>query len=285
MTTNALKLYDKIDDPMQAVGELAKWFHQSKIMGVGSPGDGAVLAMTCMAEGMTPLDFVRKYHIVNGRPSMRADAMHAAFRSAGGRVRWIKTGDDKTEARAEFAIDGQKLELAYTIDDGKASSDNFGKDGSNWSRDAGAMLRARLITKAVRMLAPELVTGMYDPSEIDDTQPVATIDATVESVSSTAAPVAESEPAEPVNDSVDVPFETVVDEPAAPAKCSNDQLQVLAALGSKITNAETGKPWTMDEIATGICQFASVDDPADMTAKQADELIGRFKAMVAKMQS
>ncbi|MGB1833429.1 MAG: hypothetical protein ACPHP9_07050, partial [bacterium] len=34
-----------------------------------------VLALTCMCEGITPLEFSRTYHIISGRPAMRADIL------------------------------------------------------------------------------------------------------------------------------------------------------------------------------------------------------------------
>lgn len=130
-------------------------FHKSGIMGVATPGDGAVVALTCMCEGITPLEFAKTYHIINGRPSMRADMMHAKFRASGGFVTWINMGDDGKAAEATFEYDGQSAVIKYTIEDAKnVVGDKLDKADSNWKKDRGAMLRARLITKAIRILAP-----------------------------------------------------------------------------------------------------------------------------------
>lgn len=43
-TSRANEIYAKIENPMTAIAELGKLFHQSQIMGVATAGDGAVLA-------------------------------------------------------------------------------------------------------------------------------------------------------------------------------------------------------------------------------------------------
>jgi len=90
---NALSVYAKISDPMAAVAQLGEQFFKSQIMRVSTPGDGAVLALTCICEGITPLEFVRTYHIIEGRPAMRADAMAARFLAAGGLIEWHEIGE------------------------------------------------------------------------------------------------------------------------------------------------------------------------------------------------
>jgi hypothetical protein len=79
-------------------------------------------------------------------------------------------------------FDGQTLEIGYTIDDAKKvmGKDDKGKDridqpDSNWAKDRGAMLRARLITKAIRIIAPELIAGVYTPEELEDSGAVSTV--------------------------------------------------------------------------------------------------------------
>lgn len=172
-SSGAAMIYSKIENPMSAIQELGKLFHTSQIMGVNTPGDGAVLALTCMCEGITPLEFAKTYHIINGKPSMRADMMHAKFRSAGGKVTWKNMGDDGKAAEADFTFDGQTLTVRYTIEDARQLvGDKVDKADSNWRKDRPAMLRARLITKAIRILAPELIAGVYTPEELADYQPV-----------------------------------------------------------------------------------------------------------------
>lgn len=172
----ATALYRGLQDAsetMSSLTELAKLFTQSQIMGVKTPGDGIVLAMTCMAERITPIEFIQTYHIIQGRPSMRADAMLAKFRSAGGRVKWLNVGDDGKEARAIFSYGGDEMELAFTIVDAEklVTKKRLEDPDGNWFKSRGPMLRARLTSKALRIIAPELVSGTYLPEEIEESLP------------------------------------------------------------------------------------------------------------------
>lgn len=275
----AAAIYAKIENPMQAIAELGKMFHTSQIMGVATPGDGAVLALTCMCEGITPLEFARTYHIISGKPSMRADMMHAKFRGAGGKVKWINTGDDGSKAaEAEFTFDGQTLVVRFTLDDARKllGKDKNGKDridspDSNWQKDAPAMLRARLITKAIRILAPELIAGVYTPEEISDYQPILnpTITASQPKESELATRRAEllAQSADPVIDAVIEPAQCsqVNQEPAAESApfettetvdlnlCTQAQRQELFKLmqmfGNKMNPQQT---FTADQVAEQI---------------------------------
>lgn len=310
----ASEIYGKIENPMAAVIELGKMFHQSQIMNISTPGDGAVLALTCMCEGITPLEFAKTYHIIKGRPSMKADAMSARFRMSGGKVRWINLGDDGKEAKAEFSFDGQTLEIAYTIEDAKKvmGKDDKGKDridqpDSNWSKDRGAMLRARLITKAIRIIAPELIAGVYTPEELEDSGAVTEtkppkksaaerrkeleadnaagepiIDVEVEPLPNPA--VVEITEAAPVADPEPAPFST------EPAETNDDHLPVtkellqeIAKVGSKIPSVQNpGSGMSIQEISEGVCKACKVSKIQEATNGQIRNLIARFRSQLGE---
>lgn len=304
--SRANEIYAKIENPMSAITDLGKLFHQSQIMGVSTPGDGAVLALTCMCEGITPLEFAKTYHIIKGRPSMKADAMSARFRQSGGKCRWINLGDDGKEARAEFTYDGQTLEIAYTIDDAKKvmGKDDKGKDridhpDSNWSKDRGAMLRARLITKAIRIIAPELIAGVYTPEELEDTGAVSTpapakdraarkkeLEEQTVTMPATAAIVGGEVVATYQQDEV---IDAVVESPpfatdaAAAADDSdlpttNELLQELVLLGKKMpSQSNPGSSMELAEVAAGVCKAAKVERPQQATRGQIRKLIAAFR--------
>jgi hypothetical protein len=112
---------------------------------------------------------MRRFHIVEGRLTQRADAMLAEFKAAGGRVRWIQWDDEA--AKAEFEYQGDKLENVFSWEMAQKAKYPFKSDGgikANWAASRPDMLRARLITKTLRMLAPDIVAGIYTPEELDD---------------------------------------------------------------------------------------------------------------------
>jgi len=307
--SRANEIYAKIENPMAAITDLGKLFHQSQIMGVSTPGDGAVLALTCMCEGITPLEFAKTYHIINGRPSMRADMMHAKFRGAGGKVAWISTGDDGKAAEATFEFDGQSLPVKYTIEDAKnVVGDKLDKPDSNWRKDRGAMLRARLITKAIRILAPELIAGVYTPEELEDSgaiteakppkksaaerrkeleadnaassEPI--IDVEVEPLPNPAV-VEITEPA-PVVDPEPAPFATeTVDTNDDHLPVTKELLQEIAKVGSKIPSVKNpGSGMSIQEISEGVCKACKVPKIQEATRGQIRNLIARFRSQLGE---
>jgi hypothetical protein len=146
---------------------------QSGMFGAMNQAAGFVIAATCHQQGISLMEFTRTYHIVEGKPSMRADAMLAEFRKAGGKHRILSNTTER--AAVELEIDGQKVEFAYDINDAKRTGDCFKGDGKtlkhNWSKRPEDMLWARVISRGVRRLRPEIVAGLYTPEEVEDFAP------------------------------------------------------------------------------------------------------------------
>jgi hypothetical protein len=158
--------YEKITDPIAAAEKLGEWICKSGLFGVDRPDQGTILGLQCIVEKLPPLELAKRYHFIQGRLSLRADAMLALYRERGGKVIWIETSDKAAKAR--FIYDGNDIEISYTADDAKAAGLLPAKPGSGWAKFPGAMLVARLTSKAVRMLCPEAVTGVYTPEEVQD---------------------------------------------------------------------------------------------------------------------
>jgi hypothetical protein len=312
---NALTLYGRMPDPLAAIKTLGEAFKTSPMLGLTTPGDGIVLAMTCMADGITPLDFIRKYHIIEGRPSMRADAMTAEFRRRGGKVRWLQLGDSGT-AEAEFEFENQTLKMSFTLDDarrllgkGKDGKDRIDKSGGNWEKDPGAMLRARLTSKAIRILAPEIVAGVYTPEEVQDfaddvqVKPAAARKAVADKrqaeVAEAVAAVSPAQvaTAEPV---IEVEFEAApavapapveappvsevpnaIDDPEALA--TNEDFRTLLAVASKLQSpTDPSRGYNAEEVLTGLKKACSVTDHRQAKRRQVLALIGKFRERLSR---
>ncbi len=299
--SNAMAVYAKIADPLAAVQQLGEQFFRSQIMRVNTPGDGAVLALTCICEGITPLDFVRTYHIIEGRPAMRADAMAAKFIAAGGVIEWQEIGEHGKPAVATFTFGRQSIPMSFSLDDArrmlgktKEGTDVIDKPNSNWQKDPGAMLRARLVSKAVRILAPHIVVGVYTPEELQDvTEPASAAPQRTTRKTQQAQP--EAAPAAtvaqtPVSDPtiVDAEF-TVVPDPAVEPVAVNDDdapttpelLQELVAVASQFPG-ENGARITAEEIHQKLCRYASVNVATTATRGQVRSLIGRCREALSR---
>lgn len=313
---NALSVYAKIADPMAAVAQLGEQFFKSQIMRVSTPGDGTVLALTCICEGITPLEFVRTYHIIEGRPAMRADAMAAKFLAAGGVIDWHEIGEAGKPASATFTFGRQSIPMAFSLEDArrmlgktKDGQDVIDKPNSNWQKDPGAMLRARLVSKAVRILAPHIVVGVYTPEELQDVaeptgappqrssrkaappppadpptpepvqQPTVETDPDVIDADFTVTPTVTTIPPEHVEVSEVVPVINTTADDDLPVTA--ELLQELVAVASQFPG-ENGARITADEINARLCRFASVDSPSAATRGQVRSLITRCRAALSR---
>ena len=165
-------MYDRISDPITAIEKMGEWIASSGMLGCTKVEQGKLIAWQCAAERKTPFDFKREYHIIGGSLSMRSDAMLAGYRARGGKVLW-KQSDSKA-AIALWTFDGNSCEISFTTEDAKLAGLLPAKPGSGWAKDPSAMLRARCISKAIRMLAPEVVAGVYTPEENEDFAPAPT---------------------------------------------------------------------------------------------------------------
>ena len=143
---------------------LAESFAKSGLFGIKSYDQALALMALCEAEGMHPAIAVRDYHIIQGKPALKADAMMARFQAAGGRVKWIDMTDDKVSAEFSHPSGG-----AVVIDwdkDRAVKAGFWGKD--NWKKFPRAMLRSRVVSEGIRTVFPGVVVGVYTPEEVQD---------------------------------------------------------------------------------------------------------------------
>lgn len=155
---------------MQDLATVGTMLETSGMFGLTRPGSGLVVAMTCFQQRITPLEFVRTYHIIDNKPAMRADAMAAEFRKRGGKYKILQR--DSEAAKAEFTFEKQTQVFECTKEQVKLQGFCFCKDGKtvkdNWQKFPENMLWARMMSNAIRVLCPEIVAGVYTPEEIQD---------------------------------------------------------------------------------------------------------------------
>lgn len=168
---NAVAIYQRMPDPMAAIKEMGTMFAASGMFGCTKVEQGQVLALACLIEGKSPFELMRTFHIISGTLSMRSSAVLAQFQQRGGRCTWLSALNDEKQAMATFTYNGEALEKAtYTIEDAKREG-LLGGSNPNWKTRPPDMLRARLITKAIRMLAPGIVVGLIDETDIPPAAP------------------------------------------------------------------------------------------------------------------
>lgn len=158
MTTTAVAVtFDEMTRLSEAVAA-------SGLFGMKTPAQALALMAIAQAEGQHPALAARDYHVVQGRPVLKADAMLARFQAAGGRMKMIEYTDARVVA--EFSHpQGGTIVVDWDLERAKWAG-LAGKD--NWRNYPRQMLRARVISEGVRTVFPGAVVGMLTPEEAID---------------------------------------------------------------------------------------------------------------------
>jgi len=150
--------------PVADIEKMAVAIAKSKMFGMKTTEEAFALMLIAQAEGMHPAIAARDYHVIQGRPTLKADAMLARFQNAGGKVQWDVYTD--AEVTGTFSHpSGGSLKLTWTF----AQASKIGLTGKdNWKNYPRAMLRARVISEGIRTVYPGCVVGTYTAEEIEE---------------------------------------------------------------------------------------------------------------------
>ncbi len=153
--------------PYADMERMATVIAQSGLFGVKNPVQALALMLVAQAEGLHPATAARDYHVIQGRPALKTDAMLARFQAASGRVQWHDYSDTVVSATFSHPAGGS-VKIEWTIDRAKTAG-LTGKDV--WKQYPRAMLRARVISEGIRTVYPGVLSGMYAPEEVSDFRP------------------------------------------------------------------------------------------------------------------
>jgi hypothetical protein len=185
--------------PVGEIQTMATAIAKSGLFGMKTAEQAMALMLVAQAEGYSPALAARDYHVIQGRPALKADAMLARFQAAGGKVEWKRYTDQEVSATFSHP-QGGTLELSWTFEQAKRIG-LTGKD--NWRNYPRAMLRARVISEGIRTIYPGVVAGSYTPEEVQDFDAPKTRD--MGSVEVVSVPESHQVPTEPSNPSVAAP--------------------------------------------------------------------------------
>lgn len=137
----------------------------------------AVAMMIASTENLPMLRAVgvvsRQYDIIEGRPSMKAQAMLARFQDDGGTYEIIQK--DKNGCIIQFEhpayARGKPYVQKFMFADATSSGLAMAKAGSvknNWAMSTEQMCFSRAVSWGLRTVRPGIVLGMYTPEELED---------------------------------------------------------------------------------------------------------------------
>jgi hypothetical protein len=153
--------------PVDQIERMAVSVARSGLFGVKTPDQAMALMLIAQAEGLHPAIAARDYHVINGRPALRADAMLARFQAAGGKVEWGEYTDTKVVGKFSHPSGGS-VEIAWTT---KMAQDAGLTRNPTWKSYPRQMLRSRCISEGIRTVFPGVVVGTYTPEEVEDMAP------------------------------------------------------------------------------------------------------------------
>ena len=150
--------------PYADVEKMGSVIAKSGLFGIKTPEQAIALMLIAQSENLHPARAAAEYHIIQGRPSLKSDAMLARFQAAGGSVKWMDMTDNRVSAVFSHP-QGGSLEIDWDMARAK-KADLGGKD--MWKKYPRQMLRARVISEGIRTVFPGCVSGFYTPEEVQD---------------------------------------------------------------------------------------------------------------------
>ena len=153
--------------PVDQIERMALAVAKSGLFGVKTPDQAMALMLVAQAEGMHPAIAARDYHVINGRPTLRADAMLARFQQAGGKVEWGEYTDQRVVGTFSHP-QGGSVRIEWTT---KMAQDAGLTRNPTWKSYPRQMLRARCISEGIRTIYPGVAIGTYTPEEAEDMAP------------------------------------------------------------------------------------------------------------------
>lgn len=304
MASKELEVYDKFGDAGAAIKHLGNSIAMSKMFGCENVAQGEVLAMECLAQRKPPLSLVRKYHIIFNRLSQKADDMHSEFLLAGGKSEIV----DRSPARCavKLTLGNQVREFSLTWEEALAEPFVYeGKESAilellaagkkptlkakySTPRSRMQMLWARVISDAIRAMAPHVNAGCYTPEEMTDVEEGVHANGngngkhapplTAEQAMQQAAAKAAETTGEPIDAEFTIVPDAKVDaaQPATttatqhPANCTAEQRQQLGQLWDTLS--------ATDEQRQKQLAKRGVTKARDLTEAQAADLIAKLEA-------
>jgi hypothetical protein len=121
--------------------------------------------LVAQAENKHPASVVQEYDIIQGKPALKSQAILARFQLSGGSVQWEEVTPKKVKGTFKHP-QGGSLMVEWTIEMAKQAG--IYREGSGWSKYPEDMLRARVISRAVRSIYPACILGHYATEEVMD---------------------------------------------------------------------------------------------------------------------
>jgi hypothetical protein len=149
------------------VERVANAIAKGGLFGSRDPNAVLTLCLLAQAEGQHPAVVFRDYHVINGKPAKKAEAMLRDFINAGGKVEWHQLDD--TCADATFTHPAGSARISWNHK--RAQTAGLGSN-QMYRKFPRQMLRSRVISEGIRTVYPGATSGLYEEGEVASFEPV-----------------------------------------------------------------------------------------------------------------
>ncbi len=129
----------------------------------GKPGDIFAAALYGREFGWSLMVSLQQINVIQGKPTMSAEAMVALIRKLGHSIETVEWTDTVCTLKGRHAYTGDEGIVSFSMQD----AERAGLKGDNWRKYPKAMLRARATTMLARSLFADAILGIsYTPEEL-----------------------------------------------------------------------------------------------------------------------
>jgi hypothetical protein len=150
------------------VSKLASFIAPTEFVPKGLRGSAPAVAAAILygrEVHLPPMTALTQTYVIDGKPSISAEAMRALVLAAGHHLVFVETTGAICTMRARRNGDSEWTALTWTIDMARAA----GLLGSSaWKSYPRAMLQARCTTEIARMVFPDVIHGFRSTEELED---------------------------------------------------------------------------------------------------------------------
>jgi hypothetical protein len=173
---------------LEVAEKVGKDITASQMFSCKNDAQGRVIALSCLTTGRDILSVPEEYHLMNNKLSLQANAMLGRLVRRGGTYEILSHNPDKcaikisydgrefteqitwTDAQEEpFVYAGKTADVLAALAAGPEARRTLTLS-ANYATPRRRMqhLWARVVSDSVRVVAPDLVTGVYTPEEVAD---------------------------------------------------------------------------------------------------------------------
>lgn len=135
----------------------------------GKPEETAAAILTGSELGLSPMASLRAIHVIQGRPTLSAAVMRAVCQAAGHSLTVVEATASRVVVEGSRRGSQHVQRSAWSMDRAK-NAGLTGKD--NWKNFPQEMLTARATAEVARLIAADLLHGLYTEDEVDEPAPL-----------------------------------------------------------------------------------------------------------------